>query len=166
MPVNFVAVLVAALVPTVIGFIWYNPKVFGTAWMNASGMTEEKIKGGNMPLIFGVSFVLSLLLAMYMNVLAIHQNNIDGVFMVENQVPAPGSEEAVFLADFHEKYDGLHRTFNHGVVHGIFATILFILPILGTNALFERKGWKYILVNVGYWLVTVSIMAGIVCAWP
>lgn len=165
MPINYLAVLVAALIPTVIGFLWYNPKLFGNAWMKAADMTEEKMKSANMAVIFGVSFLLSFLLAMYMNVLSIHQNNIDGLFIVGNLEPAPDSEEAIMLANFHEKYDGLHRTFAHGVVHGIFATILFILPIMGTNALFERKGWKYILINVGYWLVTVSIMAGIVCSW-
>ncbi len=164
MEINFLAVLVAAFIPMIIGFVWYN-LLFSKAWMAASGMTEEKIKSGNMAVIFGVSFVLSFLLAMYMNVLSIHQFNVDGVFAVNGQPPAEGSEGAIFLADFHAKYDGLHRTFTHGVVHGIFAAIMFILPIMGTNALFERKGWKYILVNVGYWLVTVSIMAGIVCAW-
>ena len=163
---NWIAVIVAALVPMVIGFIWYNPMLFGNAWMKASGMTEEKMKGGNMPVIFGVSFVLSLLLAMYMHPLAIHQANIDGLFFHGNEAPTPDSEEGKFLAEFHEKYDGLHRTFKHGAVHGIFAAIFFILPIMGTNALFERKGWKYILVNAGYWLVTVAIMGGIICGWP
>ncbi|MEZ4957813.1 MAG: DUF1761 domain-containing protein [Saprospiraceae bacterium] len=165
MAFNFIAVLVAALVPMLIGFLWYNPKLFGNAWMKASGMTEEKIKSGNMAVIFGVSFLLSFLLAIYMNVLAIHQNGIDGIFVVNGEMPAAGSEEAIFLADFHAKYDGLHRTFTHGVVHGILTSILFVLPIMGTNALFERKGWKYILINVGYWMVTISIMAGIVCSW-
>ncbi len=166
MSINFIAVLVAALVPTIVGFLWYNPKLFGNAWMKAADMTEEKIKGGNMPVIFGVSFLLSFLLAMNMNTLAIHQNNIDGVFMVGSESPAADSEEGILLATFHEKYDGLNRTFGHGAIHGLFATIFFILPILGTNALFERKSGKYIFINVGYWLVTVMIMAGIVCAWP
>jgi hypothetical protein len=31
MDINFLAVLVASLVPMAIGFIWYNPKVLGTA---------------------------------------------------------------------------------------------------------------------------------------
>jgi hypothetical protein len=34
-----------------------------------------------------------------------------------------------------------------------------------TNALFERKGWKYIWINTGYWVITVSIMGGILCAF-
>jgi hypothetical protein len=37
---NPIAILGAALIPTVIGFLWYNPKVFGNAWMAAADMTE------------------------------------------------------------------------------------------------------------------------------
>lgn len=36
---NFVAIIVAALVPMIIGFIWYHPKVFGNTWMQVAGMT-------------------------------------------------------------------------------------------------------------------------------
>ena len=53
----------AALIPMVIGFVWYNPKVFGNAWMTATGMTEEKAKGANMIMIFSLSYVFSVLVA-------------------------------------------------------------------------------------------------------
>ena len=165
MVINWLAVLVAALVPTVIGFIWYNPKVFGNYWMRAAKLTEADIKGGNMAVIFILSFIFSFILAMSMNSLAVHQGNIEGLFMVKGQPPAAGSPEATFLADFFSKYGGLHRTFVHGLVHGIINTLFFGLPILATNAMFERKGWKYVLVNIGYWALTIGIMGGIVCAW-
>ena len=165
MTINWLAVLVATLVPTIIGFIWYNPKVFGNTWMKVADMTEEKKKGGNMAIIFGVSLLLSFFLAMSMHTLAIHQNNLPNLFMTNEGPPAAGSEEAVFIENFFSKYGSLHRTFSHGMVHGIFAAFFIILPVLGTNAMFERKGWKYILVNVGYWFVTFAIMGGIICGW-
>ena len=59
--------------------------------------------------------------------------------------------------------EGKFRTFKHGALHGTMAGIFIALPILGTNALFERKGWKYILINTGYWTVTLAIMGGIIC---
>ncbi|TME70083.1 MAG: DUF1761 family protein, partial [Chloroflexi bacterium] len=31
--VNYLAVVVAAVVALVIGFIWYSPRVFGNRWM-------------------------------------------------------------------------------------------------------------------------------------
>ena len=49
---NFPAILVAAVSALVVGFIWYNPKVFGNAWMEAAGLTEAQLKAGNMVKIF------------------------------------------------------------------------------------------------------------------
>ena len=47
-----------------------------------------------------------------------------------------------------------YRTFGHGAVHGMFTGLFVALPILATNAMFERKGFKYIAVNTGYWIIT------------
>ena len=59
--INFPAILVAALSSFVVGFVWYNPKVFGTIWMNETGMTDEKAKQGNMAKIFGLTLSLQLM---------------------------------------------------------------------------------------------------------
>ena len=59
--INFPAILVAALSSFVVGFVWYNPKVFGTIWMNEIGMTEEKAKQGNMAKIFGLTFIFAFM---------------------------------------------------------------------------------------------------------
>ena len=48
LPINPIAIPVAAVAALVIGSIWYNPKIgFGNMWMRASGMTEEKMKSGH-----------------------------------------------------------------------------------------------------------------------
>jgi hypothetical protein len=60
--VSWLAVVVAAFFTFVLGGLWYGP-LFGKAWMRASGMTEERARAGNMPLVFGLSFVLQLLAA-------------------------------------------------------------------------------------------------------
>ena len=49
---NWYILPLAALIPMVVAMVWYNPKVFGNAWMKAAGMTEEKAKGANMFLVF------------------------------------------------------------------------------------------------------------------
>jgi hypothetical protein len=41
--------------------------------------------------------------------------------------------------------------------------LLIVLPIMGTNALFERKSFKYVLINVGYWTISLALMGGILC---
>ena len=60
--VSWLAVVAAALLTFVLGGLWYGP-LFGKPWMRASGVTEERARQGNMPLIFGLSFVLQLLAA-------------------------------------------------------------------------------------------------------
>jgi len=74
MEFNLLIIAIAAVIPMVLGFIWYNPKVFGTAWMNACGFTTEDLKGANMAVIFIVSFILSLMLASSLPMMVIHQN--------------------------------------------------------------------------------------------
>lgn len=162
---NFLILLLAALVPMILGFIWYNPKVFGNAWMKASGMTDEKIKSGNMILIFGLSFVFSLMLALILQALVIHQVHLNSIIMNEPGFHEGTGEAWQMLQDFMSKYGTNFRTFGHGMFHGVIAGFFIALPILATNALFERKGFKYIAVNTGYWILTLGLMGGIICQW-
>lgn len=155
---NIPVILGAALIPTIIGFIWYNPKVLGNAWMAAADMSEEKMKGANMMVVFGVSLLLSAMLSLFLSSMVIHQHSVASLF-VGHESP----EAAAYIADFMAKYGTLHRTFSHGAVHGTIAGLFFVLPVMGTNALFERKGFKYIAINVGYWVVTLALMGGVIC---
>jgi Protein of unknown function (DUF1761) len=157
---NFLIILAAALVPMVMGFIWYNPKVMGTAWMEATGLTEEKMKGANMPLIFGLSFLFALMLSSAMYSIVIHQAGVNSIF-----VELTGAEDQAYLADFMAKYGTLYRTFKHGVLHGVIAGLFIALPIMATNAMFERKSFKYVAINIGYWTITMALMGGIICQW-
>jgi hypothetical protein len=165
MSVNFVIILVAAIVPMILGFIWYNPKVFGNAWKNTAGVTDDKMKGANMLLIFGLSLFLSFLLAMSLQFMVIHQWSIYSILANEPGIREPESEISLWIKDFMTKYGTNFRTFKHGAFHGTLTGIMVALPILGTNALFERKGFKYIAINVGYWIVCLALMGGIICAF-
>lgn len=163
MEFNFLIVAIAALIPMILGFIWYNPKVFGTAWMNACGFTTEDLKGGNMAVIFGVSFILSLMLASSLPTMVIHQFGFFQTLMNEPDLAKEGTEIYQYTQDFMNNYGVNFRTFKHGALHGAMAGIFFVLPVLGTNALFERKGVKYIAINVGYWTVCLALMGGVIC---
>jgi len=162
---NFLIILLAALVPMATGFIWYNPKVLGTVWMREAGLTEEKIKSTNMALVLGVSFLLSFILAFSIQFMVIHQWSIYSILANEPGIKDPNSEVSMMIKGFMEKYGNNFRTFKHGVLHGVLAGIMIALPILGTNALFEHKSFKYIAVNVGYWILTLGLMGGILCAF-
>ncbi len=163
MEFNFLITALAALIPTVLGFIWYNPKVFGTAWMNACGFTEEDLKGGNMVLIFVLCYVFSFFLASMLSGIVIHQYGFFSSIFGEPGLNEAGSEVYQYAQDYMTKYGDNFRTFKHGVLHGTITGLFLVLPILGTNALFERKGFKYIAVNVGYWTVCLALMGGVIC---
>ena len=154
---------VAALVPLLIGSIWYNPKVFGTAWMKATGLTEEQLKGGNMILIFGITYIMSFMIAFILNFLVIHQTGFYSVLVGQPGLGDPNSELGKYVADFMSKYGECYRTFKHGALHGGITAIGLALPFLSINSLFERKGFKYIAIHAGYWFVCLMIMGGIVC---
>jgi hypothetical protein len=160
LPINPIAILVAAVAALVIGAIWYNPKIgFGNVWMQASGMTEEKMKGGKIAVIFGLSLVFAALLSVLLMQFTNHQWGAIGMVGGDPELAKPSFD--VFMADYGDAF----RTFKHGALHGIMFGILGALPIIGTIALFERKSAKYIFVNSGYWIVTLAIMGGILCAW-
>lgn len=159
MEINFLAILTASVSALVVGFVWYNPNVFGNAWMKAAGMSEEQVKGGNMAKIFGLALLFAIMLAFALQGITIHQM---GAFSmvggdIENALPS--------YQAFMDDYGDAFRTFKHGALHGALAGIFIALPILGTNSLFERKGAKYIFINSGYWILTLAIMGGIICGW-
>lgn len=161
---NFIAIGLASLIPMIIGFIWYNPKVLGTAWMKAADMTDEKIKGANMGVIFGVSFLLSFILAVMIQVLVIHQVHFGSILMFQPDFNEAGSVSSELYNKLMELYGHSYRTFKHGAFHGTMAGLLLFTPVLAVNALFERKGFKYIVINAGYWIISMAIMGGIISA--
>ncbi|WP_140484905.1 DUF1761 domain-containing protein [Flavobacterium sp. GSA192] len=160
MEINFLALFVAALSTLVIGFIWYSPKVFGTIWMKESGLTEEKMKGANMPVIFIMAVFFALLIAMILQFLTIHQWGAFGMIGGGGAADIKPSY-AAFMNDYGTAY----RTFKHGALHGFLAGLFLAFPMIATNALFERKSWKYTFINSGYWMLCFMIMGGIICAW-
>lgn len=159
MTINWLAMLVATLVTLPVGFIWYNKKVFGTVWMRESGVTEESAKNANMLKVFGLTLLFSFMLAFFLPPIVIHQ---------VGALQLTGGDEAAALPSYHafiKDYAHSFRTFKHGALHGAMAGIFLILPAMGINAQFERKSWKYVLINAGYFIVCLGLMGGILCAW-
>ncbi len=60
--INWLAVVVAALVAFIIGGVWYGP-LFGKAWMRLTGLTKDTPGQNPMALTFGLSAVLNLVIA-------------------------------------------------------------------------------------------------------
>ncbi len=137
---NWLAIVIAALIPMIIGFIYYHKAVFGKAWMNSLGITEDDMKGGNMAVIFGISLLMSFIMSMFL------LGNVDGV----------GQE-------------GKFDSFKHGALHGFILAVMIAVPVLVTNGLFERKNFKNLAINALYWIITFVLMGGVLDAlnhWP
>lgn len=81
--VNYIAVVVAAVVALVIGFIWYSPRVFGNRWMAYLGTTQAQL-GNPGPTGMAVGVVASLLNAWVLAVLSLNlggKSLTDGVLL-------------------------------------------------------------------------------------
>ena len=160
MKLNFIMIFATALAPLALGFVWYNPKVLGTAWVKATGLTEEQLKGANMPLILGLTYFFGLLITISLHSIVIHQMGVYSLLMSDPKAVAANSE---LYNSIMEAHGHSFRTYKHGALHGAISSIFLILPIIGINALFERRGWKYILIHTGYWIATFTVMGAIVC---
>src|SRR5690349_15954386 len=133
--INWLSIVIAVIIPLAVGFVWYNEKVFGKAWMDSLGITKEAAQKASMAKIFGLSIVMFFLLSFFI------LNNVDG----------PGQE-------------GQYDTFKHGVAHGVLMTLFVAMPIMVVNGLFEMRKWKTMLINIGYWMVSLALMAGVLDA--
>jgi len=61
--VNWIAVLLCGVSSLVLGAIWYSPALFAKPWQRAAGLSDEQAQSGNMAMIFGLAFLLSLIAA-------------------------------------------------------------------------------------------------------
>jgi len=156
--INFWAIFVAALIPLLMGFIWYHPRLFGKSWMEEVGLTEDKMKG-SMIGAFVFSIILSMLMALFLQFITIHQFGALGM-VGGNEMNANPSYHA-FMKD----YGSAYRSFGHGALHSFMAGFLFVFPLTAINAMFERKSWKYTMITSAYWTITITIMGGIICGW-
>ncbi len=108
--------------------------------MNSLGLTEADMKAGNMAVIMGISLFMSFIMSMWL------LGNVDG----------PGQE-------------GRYDSFQHGALHGLIIGLMVAMPVLVTNGLFERKNLKNLAINTGYWVLTLTLMGGVLDAlnhWP
>lgn len=60
---NWLAVIAATLSTFILGGIWYSPIMFGRAWMEVAGISEEKAKQANPVTVYGGAFALTLISA-------------------------------------------------------------------------------------------------------
>lgn len=141
--VNLFAVLVAGIVPMVIGALWYGP-IFGQRWMALMEKTEEELREGFNPLkTYGVSFVLALVTA-----------------FVIAQLVAEVSPESV------SSVGGGGGSAMVGVHVALMALIAFVLPVTHQSVTFEGRKAGLAWLNIGYNGVALVAQAVVIAVWP
>jgi hypothetical protein len=164
MEMNYLVLFFAALVPTIIGFVWYGP-LFGNTWMKEMNFTKASLAGTNMLKMLVICYAVSVLIAAALVQIVIHQMGVYSTLEGEPGFSELTGEAFAYFQDFTATYGDRFRTFKHGALHGVLCGVFLALPILIIQALFEKKTPKYIAINAGYWIVTLAIMGGIICQW-
>lgn len=137
-PINYLAVVAAAIASMVIGFVWYGP-LFGKTWMNLSGITPEKMDPAKAPGM-GKTYVLALVGSLVMSYVLAHS--------------------LVFAA----AYYGMNGV-SAGLMSGFWTWLGFIAPVTLAAVLWEGKPWKLWVLTNGYYLVTLLVMGTILSVW-
>lgn len=145
---NWIAIVVAGLIPTALGALWYGP-LFGKQWLNSTGKPEEWYREqGGMGMIMAVSIFLSIVLAWTIKIFIVTTH---GDHLVECIEVVEGI--------------GSHNTFGHGAFHGALYSAFWIIPVFVINGMFERRGPKNYWLHIGYWVLACAMMGGIVDVW-
>jgi hypothetical protein len=139
-PINYLAVLVAAIFNMVLGFLWYGP-LFGKRWSALMGwgeMTAEKIaeKQKAARPAYAISFLGALVMAY---VLA----------------------HSLVFASTYLNASGIGA----GLQAGFWNWLGFIAPATVGTVLWDGKPWMLWFINAGYYLVALLVMGVILSSW-
>jgi hypothetical protein len=133
--VNYLAVFLAAVSSMIVGSIWYAKGVFGETWAKLAGIKLGDMKGSNVILVMGLTFVLSLLTAYILAHVTFLSNKFFGDSFLQ---------------------DALSTAF--WLWLGLAAARMV------THNLFEQRPSKFILLNIGNEFVTIMLM-GLIIGW-
>lgn len=156
---NIIALLIAALLPLLIYHIWYSPFLAGRA-VQATAHSAPARGPGRAALRVFLLLLFGLLLTGALMPLVIHQAGVYS--MLQGQ---PQAEVDRWTTELMKAHGRDFRTFRHGALHGAIAGIFFALPVLGIAALSERKRAKTVLMHAGFFIVTLALMGGVICAY-
>jgi len=143
-PVNYLAVLVAAILMFILGGLWYSPVLFMKKWLALQDRTEEQMKAqaaaANMPLMYASAFVTALITAWVMAHLLGHF-----AVAVDPDVMRPSAA--------------------HGAMFGFVCWLGFVAPTTYTTAIFSGKPKQLWFIDTTYYLVSFVIAGAILGAW-
>ena len=133
---NIWAVLVAAVIPMVVGALWYGP-LFGKKWLQMVEQTEEEIRATFNPTkSYGVTYLMAVLMA----------------FVLAHILQA--YDDAYTLSGWAAGMQG-----------GFWIWLGFVLTIGWQAVSFENKKLGLYGLNMAYNLVTLLLMGALLGVW-
>ena len=138
MEINYLAVLVTAFIPMVLGALWYSPVGFGNTWIKLTKWTPEEIKKAKndkaaMNKAYGLGFVGALVRSYVL------------YYML--QMLEVSSWQAGAMSAF-------------WIWLGFVAVAQWSMTLWGKN-----KSFQLFSINTGYELVTLILMGAVLGAW-
>lgn len=158
---NPLALVLAAALATILHFVWYRI-AFATA-VTASNPAYAKPSAGKTVLQYLVIFLLSFLVAVNLNFLVVHQSHLASIVQNDPGLKDPNSEVSQWLKMSQEKYGNNFRTFKHGTLHGLITAVTFLSGILVLTGIAEGNKVKLRLIHWGFWILSATLMGGIIC---
>lgn len=141
--VNYLAVLVCAIVAMPVGFLWFGP-VFGAPWARHMGMDRmSPPDSGTMAKSMGIFFIGNLLMAF--------------VLAHTIQVWQPSS--------WGTGQENVPSTFVYGFNAAFWTWLGFFLPVQMGRVAWEMKGWGLVVINSGFDLVRLMLFGLILAYW-
>lgn len=158
---NFAILTAAALIPLILGYLWFHPKVFGgDFWYDLTNLKgADRSEVSTIKLLS--TLILNFFIAWGLFGLTIHQFGAFSMVGGDAELLKTGVGGA-----FMSEYGSSFLSFGHGALHAVLqACIGFVIPVLGYVTIFEKKSFRYFLVYLGYWVISLILMGGVVGQW-
>ena len=134
--VNYLAILVAAIVIFILGGLWYSKILFAKRWIALQGRTEEQMKAqaasANMPLMYLSAFVTAFLTAWVMAYLIAHMGAVTEI------------------------------NAGHGAMFGVICWLGFMATITAAEVAFLKQPWGLWVINNIHNVIVQILMGAIV----
>lgn len=137
--VNWLAVVVSAIVSMIIGFLWYGP-LFGKKWMAMMGWGQEHIDAAKAKGGMGKSYVIAFIGSLVMAYVLAH---------------------IVAMA----RMAGISSGLSGGLQSGFWAWLGFVATTGLGSVLWEGRKWNLYTFNMAYQLVNLLVMGAILATW-
>jgi len=156
---------ITAAFPILIGAVYYHPKILGRTWLSTADISSEVLMVGSRPKILLLSYLFGLFMSYVIFLFAVHQSSIYQLFLHDKDLLESGTGLHNYVNSFMDDYGDKHRTFGHGVIHGMELCLLMGLAMIGTTALREQRSMKYVWIHVIFWVICGGAIGGVLCAY-